>query len=330
MKELITKLSGIWGPAGNEEKIRAAIEEEIRPLVDDVRVDALGNLIATKKGRGGKKVMLSAHMDEIGLIITHIDDKGFLRFALVGGASTVVYYNQRVVFRSGRAGVIGSERLDDIKDLKLEKLYIDVGATSKEEAQSLVRIGDMASFESPGFSLGGRLVGKSLDDRVGCAILIQVARELKETPHEVQFVFTVQEEVGLRGARTAAYSLNPDLGIAVDVTSVGDTPEARRMDVKLGGGVAIKVKDAGLIVHPKVRTLLEGAAERAGIPHQFEVLEGGSTDAGAIHITRNGIPSGALSIPCRYVHSPVEMVEMGDVQAAVDLLVNVLKGPIEL
>lgn len=330
MKELITKLSGIWGPAGNEEKIRATIEEEIRPLVDDVRVDALGNLIATKKGRGGKKVMLSAHMDEIGLIVTHIDDKGFLRFASVGFVSQAFALSQRVIFGSGRAGVIGSERLDDLKDLKLEKLYIDIGATSKEEARGLVRIGDTAVFQGLCFNLGNRIVGKALDDRIGCVILIEAARELKETPHEVHFVFTVQEEVGLRGARTAAYGLNPDIGIALDVTSVGDTPEARRMDIKLGGGVAIKVKDAGIISHPRVRSLLEEAAEKANIPYQLEVLEGGSTDAGAIHITREGVPSGALSIPCRYVHSPAEMVEMSDVQGAVDLLVKVLEGPIDV
>ncbi len=331
MKALIKSFVETYGPAGSEEQIRSLIEAEISGHVDEVRTDALGNLIAVKKGDGsGIKVMLAAHMDEIGLIVTHIDDKGFLRFNSVGGVSPHVLLGQRVIFGNGVVGAVGAEKLDHIKDLRLDKMYIDIGADSKGEAEERVRVGHTCAIHRFMDDLGSRVVSKAMDDRIACAVLVEALKRIDGTPHDVYFVFTVQEEVGLRGARTAAYSIDPDLGIAIDVTRTGDTPESITMDVRLGGGAAIKVKDSSMITHPKVKRLLADTAEAGGIPYQFEVLEHGGTDAGAIHLSRQGVPSGTISIPCRYIHTPTEMIDMGDVKACVDLVVAVLSEPIDI
>ena len=332
MKELIKKLTETYGPSGHEERIREVIRAEIEGLADEVRVDALGNLIALKRGKGGgKKVMLAAHMDEIGIIVTHVDEKGFLRFAPVGGVRPLTLLGGRVVFADGTVGTIGMEKREPEEAKKIptfDKLYLDVGAKDKESVP--VKVGDVACFQRPFVAQGDRLIAKAFDDRIGCAVLIQVMRELKETPHDVYFVFSVQEEVGLRGATTSTYGIQPDLGISVDVTRTGDTPEAHPMAVSLGAGPAIKVKDGRMLAHPAVKDLLVRTAEELGIPYQLEVLERGTTDAAAIQISREGVPAGCLSIPCRYVHTPSEMVDYNDVANAVKLLVAVLSRPIEL
>lgn len=330
MKELIRRLSETYGPSGSETKVRQLIEEEIRPLSDQVRVDAMGSLIALKKGDGsGLKVMLAAHMDEIGVIITHIDEKGFLRFGAVGGLRPLVLIGSRVSFANGVTGTIGVEKLDTPeKTPSLDKLFIDVGAVSKDTLP--VGVGDTACFTRPFVDQGDRLTAKAFDDRIGCAVLIEVLRTLTRTPHDVYFVFTVQEEVGLRGARTSAYGVNPDVGIAVDVTTTGDTPEAHPMAVVLGNGPAIKVKDSGMLTHPGVKNLLVDTAERLGLPYQIEVLERGSTDGCAMQVSRAGVPTGVLSIATRYVHTPSEMVDYNDVLNSVKLLVGLLGGPISL
>ncbi len=332
MKELIKKLVEIYGPSGSEDQIREVIREEIAGLADEVRTDALGNLIARKQGGdGGKRVMLAAHMDEIGVIVTHVDEKGFLRFGPIGGVWPHTLLGGRVVFADGTIGVIGAEKVEDQdrnKVIPLEKLFIDVGATDKASAP--VGVGDVASFYRPFADLGRRLVAKAFDDRIGCAILVQVMRELKTTPHDVYFVFSVQEEVGLRGAMTSAYGIEPEMGLSVDVTLTGDTPEARTMAVELGKGPAVKVKDGRMLTHPGVKRLLVETAEALGIPYQLEVLPRGTTDATAIQVSREGVPAGCVSIPCRYVHTPSEMVDYDDVSNAVKLLVAVLERPITL
>jgi putative aminopeptidase FrvX len=328
VKALIKKAVEAYGVCGNEFPVRGLLEEEIRPHVDEVRTDALGNLIARKKpshGGAAPKVMLAAHMDEIGLMVTHVDDKGFLRFAGIGGTAPYILVTNRVVFENGTIGVIGSEKIDDIKDMRIDKLFIDIGCTDRASAEKKVRIGDMCCFSRSMDDLGDRLVSKAMDDRIACAVLVQVARELKTTENDVYFVMTVQEEIGLRGARTAAYAINPDLGLAVDVTATGDTPKSRTMECGLGQGAAIKIKDNSLMAHPKVRQFLVETARSNGIKHQMEVLEFGGTDAGAIHLTREGVPSGTISIPARYLHSPSEMVDVGDVRACVDLIVKALE-----
>jgi len=332
MKELIRKLTETYGPSGHEERIREVIRAEIEELADEVRVDALGNLIALKRGKGdGIKVMLSAHMDEIGVIVTYVDERGFLRFAPVGKVRSLTLLGGWVVFADGTVGTIGVEKREPEEAKKIpafDKLYLDVGA--KDKGSVPVRVGDVACFQRPFVAQGDRLIAKALDDRIGCAVLIQVMRDLKETPHDVYFVFSVQEEVGLRGAITSTYGIQPDLGISVDVTYTGDTPEAHPMAVSLGAGPAIKVKDGRMLAHPAVKDLLVRTAEELGIPYQLEVLERGTTDAAAIQISREGVPAGCLSIPCRHIHTPSEMVDYNDVANAVKLLVAVLSKPIEL
>lgn len=325
MFDLIKKLSGEFGVSGNEEEIRTAIIGEIKGHVDDIKVDALGNLIAVKRGNG-KKMMFAAHMDEIGVIATHIDDKGFIRFAAMGWVSQFYAIGQRVKFRNGTTGVVFyEEKLEEMKDLKLSKMYIDIGAKSREDTEKKVKIGDTACFIGNTVREGDMVISKALDNRCGCAILINAIKNLPETSNELYFVFTVQEELGTRGAKTSAYQIQPDVAIALDVTDTGDTPECSVMEVKLGAGPAIKIKDHLLITHPEVRKLLENAARKLEMPYQLEILESGGTDAGAIHLAAGGVPSGAVSIPCRYIHSPSEMANMNDIEDCVKLVIEAIK-----
>ena len=321
MKDTIRTLVEAFGPSGYETQVTDIIQSMIKDVVDEIRTDALGNLVAIKKGKSGKKIMFAAHTDEIGLVVTHVDDKGFLRFLNVGGVSPFTLQGGRVRFANGTIGVIGREK-GDPKEVSLDKLFIDIGAETKEEAETKVSVGDFAIMHREFTDLGYRLTSKAMDDRIGCVVLIESLRQLSgQTPeNDLYMVFTSQEEVGIRGARTSAYDINPDLGIALDVTLTGDTPEAPRMEVGLGKGAAIKVKDSSLVTHPKVKAMMTQLAQAKDIPDQFEVLERGGTDAGAIHLSRAGVPSGTISIPCRYVHSVSEMVDIRDVQACVDLV----------
>ncbi|NLL48596.1 MAG: M42 family metallopeptidase [Firmicutes bacterium] len=321
MKNVIQQLTEAFGPSGFETEVTELISSMIAEHVDELKTDVLGNLIAVKKGsQDGKTIMFAAHTDEIGVVVTHIDDKGFLRFGNVGGVGVSTLVGNRVRFAGGTIGVIYQEK-GSWKDLTLDKLYIDIGAESKEEALEKVKLGEFGIFHREFTDLGHRLIAKSMDDRVGCAVLIEALKRIEKPKNTLYFVFTCQEEVGLRGAKTAAYGIEPDLGIALDVTLTGDMPEARRMEVSLGKGAAIKVKDSSIIAHPKVKDLLVELAEDKKIPYQMEVLDAGGTDAGAIHLTKAGVPSGAISIPTRYVHSPSEMVDIRDVEACVDLVV---------
>jgi len=332
LKELLKKLLEAYGPSGNEGPVREILRKEVEGFADEVKVDALGNLIVVRKAAGaGPRVLLAAHMDEIGVIATHIDEKGFVRFSNIGGVSPYVLLGERVVFENGTVGTFGTEKLDDIKDLKLGKMFIDIGATDEKSAKEKVSVGDIAGFQRDArVDGGGRIIAKSLDDRSGCAVLVQVLKELKgrDIPNQVYVVFSVQEELGTRGAKTAAYGVNPDIGIAVDVTGTGDTPEAHPMAVSLGKGPAIKVKDSSVIAHPRVRQLMVETAKEKGIPYQLEVLEHGGTDTGPIHLTREGVPSGAISIPTRYLHTPSEMADIDDIENAVKLIVALLEKPL--
>jgi putative aminopeptidase FrvX len=331
VKDLIKKLTEAYGPSGYEHQMRQLIREEIRGYADEIKTNALGSLIALKRGNGkGKRVMLAAHMDEIGVMVTHIDEKGFCRFAPIGGVFPLTLLGGRVVFGNGTVGVIGMEekRSERGKTPPLDQFFIDVGA--KDKASCPVKVGDAAGFRRPFEDLGDRFVAKTMDDRIGCVILIETLHKLRRSAHDVYFVFTVQEEMTLAGAGTSAYGLNPDMALAVDVTLVGDTPEAHHMAVSLGQGPAIKVQDSGMVAHAGVKELMVRRAEQAKIPYQLEVLTGGTTDAMAIQMVREGIPAGCLSVPCRYVHSPSEMVDYGDVQNSVKLLLAILGKPIEV
>lgn len=330
MRDLIRKLIEITGPSGHEVKIREFIRGEIQSLADEVRVDALGNLIARKgaAGAGGKRVMLSAHMDEIGLIVTHVDAAGFVRFTTIGGVRVVNLPGGRVRFMNGVAGVIGKQARSEPGESSFEEMFIDVGARDRQSCP--VKVGDVAAFDRPFNDLGQRLIAKAMDDRVGVAVLIETLRHLKSSPHELYFVFSVQEEVGLRGATTAAYGIDPEIGLAVDVTGTGDTPRDRPMEVGLGKGPAIKLRDGGMLTDPRLVDCMVRVAEKGGLPYQLEILEHGTTDARAIQLTRAGVPVGCLSIPCRYIHSPSEMVDAGDVEKAVQLMLALLGDPLDL
>ena len=331
MKQLIQKLTETFSPSGYEDAIREVILAEIKPLADEIHVDALGNIIARKgeKAANGKRVMVAAHMDEIGLIATHIDENGFVRFTTVGVPFVRYLLGGRVRFVNGVQGVISSERLDKFNEIpSADKMFIDVGTTGKKDCP--VKVGDVAAFDRPFVEMGTRLVAKSLDDRVGVAVAIETLRRLKSSPNEVYFVFTAQEEVGVRGATVSAYGVDPEVGIALDVTPSGDTPNPIRRDIALGKGPAIKVKDHIMLSDPKVVRWMENTAQKKEIPAQREVLTGGSTDARAIQLTRSGVPTGGLVLPCRYVHSPSEMVDYGDVENAVKLLTAMLNAPIDL
>jgi tetrahedral aminopeptidase len=329
LKDLLKKLSEAYGPSGREEQVARVIRDEIKNYVDETYTDHLGNLYAVRKGTGAK-IMIAAHMDEIGMIVTFIDENGFLRFSNVGGLNIHVLVGQRVIFENGTVGTIGMEKLDDIKKLALDKLYIDIGAKDREEARQKVRVGDIATYHREATPAGNRLIGKAMDNRAGCAVLVKALQELKSTDNEIYAVFTAQEEVGLRGSRTSSYRIDPDLGLALDVTLVGDTPEAPTMDVSLGKGPAVKVKDASVICHPRLKDALIDTAEAGNIPYQLEVLTAGGTDAGAIHLTKEGIPAGVISVPCRYVHTPGEMVDLGDMENAVRLLTSFLETALDM
>ncbi len=317
------------GPSGSERIIRNKIEDEIRDYVDDMYTDALGNLIARKgtKAEGGKRLMVSAHTDEIGLMVTHIDENGFARFTAIGGVSPLTCLGNRVLFMNGTQGVIGMERLDANEQPSLPKLFIDTGATSKQDSK--VTVGDVAGFERPFLNLGKRLVAKSMDDRAAVAAAIGAIKKMQTGPNEVYFVFSVQEEVGLRGAMTAAYGVDPEVGIAVDVTRTGDTPRSAKMEVALGNGPAIKVRDSSFLADPRVINWMVEDAQSQGMPYQMEVLEAGGTDGASIQKTRAGVPAGCLSIPCRYIHSPSEMIDRDDLEHCVDLLAGLVSKKIE-
>ena len=331
MKELIKKLVELVGPSGFEAQVRKLIQAEIQGLADDVRVDAMGNLIARKgqKAPDGQRLMFSAHMDEIGVMATHIDENGFVRFTTIGGVRPHTCYGSRVRFVSGVGGMIGGERTEFPEKVHtFEQMYIDVGASSRADCP--VKVGDAAIFDRPMLDLGDRLVSKAMDNRISCAVLIEALRQMKDSPNEVYFVFSTQEEVGLRGATTAAYSVDAEIGISVDVTGVGDTPKARKMEVSLGKGPTVKVRDGGMISDPRLVRFMADSAEKAGIPYQLEILEGGTTDARAMQVTRAGVPVSCVSIPTRYIHSPSEMVDYRDVQNAVKFLVVLASHPIKL
>jgi endoglucanase len=333
VKKLLQRLTETFGPSGYEDEVRRLVRREVEPLADDIRVDTLGNLIARKPpakfSRDTKKIMIAAHMDEIGVIVSHVDEKGFVRFSPIGGVFRRYVLGGRVRFLNGAQGVIGFDRLDYVNELPtLDKVYIDVGATSPKD--SPVTIGDVAAFDRPYSELGNRLVAKSMDDRVGVLVAIETLRSLKTSPHDLYFVFTTQEEVGTRGAITSAYGIDPDIGIALDVAPSGDTPNSQRMELALGKGPCIKIQDSGMIADARVVQWMIEVAEKNKIPYQREVLLGGSTDARAIQLTRAGVPSGCISIPVRYLHSPSEMVDYSDVQNAVRLLSAVLRTPISL
>lgn len=331
MKELLRKLVEVPGPSGYETQIRQLILAEVKDYVDSWEVDAMGNLITRKgkKQKDGKTIMLAAHMDEIGVIVTHIDDNGFARFTNIGGVFPINCAASRVRFLNGTRGVIGMEPTANwFTAPSLEKMYIDLGVHNKKDCP--VQIGDVAVFDRTFLDLGDRIVAKAMDDRIGVALIIETLKQVNSSPNEIVGVFTTQEEVGTRGAITAAYGVNPDLGLAVDITTSGDTPKAPIFEMGLGKGPAIKIKDVGMLADPRVVAWMEAGAEKIKIPYQREILLLGGTDARSIQVSRSGVPAGCLSIPTRYAHSPSEMIDYNDALNGVKLLVHLMSNPVKL
>ncbi|HIP16824.1 MAG TPA: M42 family peptidase [Methanothermococcus okinawensis] len=345
--DYLKELSMAEGISGREDKIREIMERELKKYCDEVFIDNFGNLIG-KIGNAGPKIMLAAHMDEIGLMVKYIDERGFLKFTKIGGINDQMLLNQKVMVhtKDGNTivGVLGSKPPHKMKEeernkmIKYEDMFIDIGAKDREDAKKMgVDIGSWVSFKSEIDTLGNnRITGKAFDDRVGCAILLEVARRLKEEGCnnlncQVYLVGTVQEEVGLKGARTSAFKINPDVAIALDVTICGDHPGIKMEDapVELGKGPVACIVDGsgrGLITHRKVLNMIEGVSEEYNIPVQYEVGEGGTTDGTAIHLTREGIPTGVISVPSRYIHTPVEVIDISDLESTVNLVIKCVEN----
>ncbi|MEM0357892.1 MAG: M42 family metallopeptidase [Candidatus Bathyarchaeia archaeon] len=337
--ETLEKLSNACGVAGREDEVRKIMKELLKPYVDEISEDKLGNVIGVKKGeKNAPKVMLAAHMDEIGLFVKTISKEGFLQFAKIGGIDDRILLAQKVLVHTEKGplhGIIGSKpphiqkEEERKKVLTFDELFIDIGAESLEEARKMgVKIGDPVSFDIKFARIGNDVViGKAFDDRVGCAVMIEAMKMLKKTECTVYAVGTVQEEVGLRGATVAAFGIYPDVGIALEVTVAGDVPGVKEVEapVKMRKGPAIEVADMGLITHPKVLRLLVEAAEENNIPYQLETGLPGSTDAARIALTREGVPSGVISVPTRYIHSPASLASLKDLENAVKLTVAAIQ-----
>lgn len=319
MIKTLTELVSAFGPSGCEHEISQVIEKLARPHVDEVSRDTLGSLICHKRG-SGPKVMFSAHMDSIGLVATHIDEKGFVHVGALGGISAKSAMFTPVRFQNGTKGLICAKNGADWEKLKVNDLFIDIGASNGEAAKKLVQVGDGLVYDTPTRTAGDRVISPYLDDRIACLVLLMAMEQLGETDNDLYFVFSVQEEVGTRGAKTAAWAIAPDYGIAVDVTGTDDEPGSKQQSsCRCGMGAAVKVMDRSVICPPKLVEKLMMLAEEKGIPAQRDVLQFGGTDAGPIQATRGGVYVGGISIPCRYTHTPTELVDLNDVRACVDL-----------
>ena len=328
LRDTLKTLLSAYGPSGNEHAVAETVKSLIAAHVDNMHVDALGNLIVEKYGteETGKRIMFSAHMDHIGFVVTDIDEKGFLRVHNVGGVSPRISSARHVVFENGVEGVLYCQPVKGA-ETAMKHLFIDIGAESKEEAGQYVLPGDMAVYAPDCFELGEhRVAAPAMDDRCCCALLCELLMYLDEPRNTVIGVFSTQEEVGLRGAGVAAYSVNPDIGVALDVTAWGDTPETKLPAISLGKGAAVKFMDSSMIASASVRDALLKAAAEAGVPAQREVLPFGGQDGSAIQRARAGVPVGCLSIPCRYVHSPAEVIDMRDMEGALKILLQFVEN----
>lgn len=320
MKQLLEKLICAHGVSGDEQEIRQVIQREVEGLADEITEDVLGNLIVHKKG-AGSRLMLAAHMDSIGIIVTHIEESGFLRFGAIGGLEPKAIYQTMVRFRNGICGVIAVDEDKEEKEFKLADLYLDIGAKSRTAARSMVMVGDTAAFVGPFCANGDRFMGPYMDNRAGCVVLIEALRQIRNPVNDLYFVFTTQEEVGIRGAKPVAWAVDPEYALAVDVTSPDDVPGAlHQATTRLGDGAAIKVMDHSVLCHPDVVARLRQLAQDQNIPAQSDLLKVGGTDAGAIHVSRGGVRTGGVSVPCRYTHSQTELIDLTDLEACARLV----------
>ena len=342
MMKLMKELCLAPGVSGSEEEVAKIIARELEDVADKIETDSMGNLIVTRKGdKKAPKVMLAAHMDEIGLMVRYIDDNGFIKFTNIGGINDQMLVNQTVTVHSSIGediiGVIGSKpphvtTPEERKQVtKSSDMFIDIGAKDKEEAESMVRIGDVMTFNSIfAKSPNNFIMGKAIDNRAGCYVMIEVLKRI-DTRATVYGVGTVQEEVGLKGAKIASFKLNPDLAFALDVTLSGDHPgiKPEEAPIVMGKGPAVILADAGgrgILTQKSIKDMLIKAGDENDIPYQLEVSDGGTTDGSAIHLTREGIPTGVLSVPTRYIHTPVSVCSMDDIENTIQLIVNAINN----
>jgi putative aminopeptidase FrvX len=332
LKSLITMLTDAYGPSGYEKPVRDIVKETIASYVDDLSVDQLGNLIALKKSHksGCKRLMLTAHLDEIGIIVSHIDENGFVRFIPLGPMDLQAAIGSRVKFSNGALGLIGREiLLENHKELSSDQLYIDTGALSRRD--SPVQVGDTAAFDSDLMGLGERIAGKALDDRVGIALMMEILRQMSEqnilSPYELFFVFSVQGQSGGRGTAVAAYGIEPELCLSIDLAISGGTPKSPYSTIEMGKGPAIRIRDQLMLSDPQIVDWMRETAEKSKIPYQIEIREKSGKGLDQIQTSRSGVAAGALSIPSRFLHSPIEMADFIDVQNALLLLAALVAEP---
>ncbi len=331
MDSLLRKLIETDGISGYEQRVRALIQKEISRYADQTFIDKMGNLIAVKKGKkGGGKVMLASHMDEIGLIAKSITPEGKIKFTTIGGIEPLTLIGQRVMLLTKKPlnGLITtSEMLDGnyIEHLpKIEDMFVDTGLGKKQLAARGVEVGTLIALKQEmGMLNDDMFYGKALDDRIGCYINIQLAKRLKKSRHEINFVFTVQEEMGMYGAKTSTYEVNPDWAIAVDVSNTYESKDMRL----LGKGPTILVKDAAMIANKCLDDTLRGIAMKNKIPIQLDVSDLGTTDAMTISLSRGGVPATVVGVPLKNLHSTVGAASMNDVNSAIKLLSALLKNP---
>jgi len=332
--EILKKLSEAFGPPNNEIEVRSVLREELDHYADSVKEDTMGNVFFIKNGDQSKPtVMLAAHMDEVSFMVTYIDEKGFIRFHTLGGITAHVMPGQRIRLRGKKGDVpaiIGTKpphimtQEERTKLVPIDDLFMDVGAENEEEVkQKGIDIGTVGVFDVKFLDLGnGYFMGKSFDDRAGCAVMANVFQGLSDTDHNIVAVGTVQEEVGLRGARVAAWQVDPKYGLALEGTFAADVPGSKphQTSAKLRSGPVITIADRTTLTHPKVLSTLVEVAEKNQIPFQFKKIPMGGTDAGAIHLTKAGIPSGTVAVPCRYIHGPASVLFKEDFENAVNLV----------
>lgn len=338
MDSLLKKIIESAGISGYESEVAGIMFNEFKKISKDVHIDNFGNVIA-KKGKGKKKIMLAAHMDEVGLLVKHINKEGFISFIKIGGIDDRILPAQRVIIKAKKGNIVGligtkpphlQKEEDKKQPLKYEDMFIDIGCKNKEEAQEKIEIGDAVIFEPNSGVLHNRLCyGKAVDDRVGCYALIKIFEKVKAAA-EIYAVATTQEEVGLKGARTSSFKINPDFAIAIDTTVAGDTPQIKEREsaLRLGEGVAITLIEAsgrGLIVNEKIKNILIETAKANKIKYQIDVIDGGMTDGAMIYMNREGIPTGVLSIPSRYIHSASSVFNLDDLNSAVELAVKTVE-----
>lgn len=327
--EILTALNAAFGPSGDESGIASVIADLARPYVDEITTDVMGNLICHKRGNG-PRIMFAAHMDSLGLVVTHVEEDGFLRVGALGGISAARVLHTPVRFKNGTRGTLVVDGDIPMDKVTMTDLYVDIGVKNREQALTLVALGDVAVYDTPVIRQGDVIFSPYMDNRISCAIQLLGMKQLGQTENDLYFVFTTQEELGLRGAKTASYAIAPDYGIVLDVTGSVDTPNVKYTDSsKLGEGSAIKVMDASVICHPQVIATLKQLATEQNIPHQLTVKRTGGTDAGAMQPSRAGVRVGGITVPCRYTHSPVECVSTNDALACVRLMCAFAQAELE-